>query len=168
MKKLKQSAGLTLLELLASLLVTTLLVAAMGSGMEAALNSYRASQFATNSAALESIVNTTLGDILRHSRNVKISGNDVQFTNEEYGVANGSIRAEEGRLRICDPQGNAMELANSGVYGGLKIEDFEMVYVVPGTEGSRGGYFQIAYTIRSADESQSRESKLVVRLLNSG
>ena len=166
MKKRKHSAGLTLLELLASLLVTTLLVAAMGTGMEAALGSYRDSRFATDSAALESIVNTTLGDILRHARNVQETGTGVQFTNGEYGVGNGRIRAEDGRLQICDPQERVVEPVNSGVYGGLTIWDFEMRYVAPGREGKRGGYFKISYVIKNADATKEKQSRLVVRLLN--
>lgn len=168
MKKLKRSAGLTLLELLASLLVTVLLVVAMGTGMDAALGSYRESLFASNSAALESIVNTALGDVLRHARNVEVCEEGIRFTNGEYGLGKGSILVEEGRLRIFDSRGCVVELANSGVYGGLEIGDFEMVYAAPGTEGKRGGYFRICYTIKSADGARERQSELVVRVLNPG
>lgn len=170
MKKLKTSSGLTLMELLASLLVLTLLVTAMGTGMDAALGSWRDSLFHTNSAALEAIVNTTLGDLLRYARDIRHEVDGVVFTNGEYGVQTGSFAvSEDGMLQLQNGNtGQMIQLLNSGVYTGLKITDFQAVYVEPGRDGKRGGYFEITYTIQNSDASKVRFAETVVRVLNIG
>ena len=159
---------MTLMELLASLLVLTMLTAAMAASMGAALESYEDSLFQSNSGILTGIVNTTLGDLLRYAGDVRQEGDGVVFTNAEYGVYNGTLAlSEDGTLQILESAtGQRRELLNSGVYTGLRIQSLTAVYVPPDTNGKRGGYFEILYTIASSDASKARHTETVVRVLN--
>lgn len=193
MKKLQCRSGMTLMEMLASLLILTLLVTAMGTSMESTRRIYREAAFETDSAALASIVNTALGDVLRYAEDIRppeavdAAGNPVDagvgfvFTNRDYGLHDvyfqtrtgdddtggiltlRSLRLEEGTQRIQET-----ELVNSGAYPNLEITNFTATYTKSGAEGKRGGYVYITYTIRNCtDPSQTRETESIVRLLNS-
>ena len=165
----KWNSGMTLMELLASLLVLTLLMTAMGTSMDAALDSYQDSLFQSNSSMLIGIVNTTLGDLLRYAQDIQISEEGIAFTNAELGVYNGRLTvSEDGTLQILDLTGRTMDLLNAGVYAGLYIRDFAAVYVPPDTDGKRGGYFEILYTIENGDATKVRHAETVVRVLNAG
>lgn len=128
MKKLRNSSGLTLLEMLASLLILVILVVGMGTAMNSGAKLHQEAVFASDSAALARILNTALGDILRYSCNgtdsdldIKINGqpddqgNPVYFldaegqsltpeevgfvfTNPEYGAADAYFCISEGVL----------------------------------------------------------------------
>ena len=113
MKKLKSKSGMTLMEMMASLLILTLLVTAMGTGMDTAMNVYGDAMFESNSASLAGIVNTALSDVLRHAQDVKTKNLDANeffvdatgaqvpnvgfvFTNLEYGVRDAYFQTKNG------------------------------------------------------------------------
>lgn len=192
MNKLRKKCGMTLMEMLASLLVLTLLVTAMGTGMDSAGRIYREAAFASDSAALATIVNTALGDVLRYAEDIRVpeavdaAGNPVDeavgfvFSNQDYGLRDVYFQTKTGdddtggiltlrslRLEAGSRSIQETALVNSGAYPNLEITNFTASYVAPGYAGKRGGYFTITYTIRNCTEpSQSREEKTVVRLLN--
>lgn len=192
MKKRNGKSGMTLLEMLVSLLILTLLVTAMGTGMELARKIYEDAVFESESAALAAIVNTALGDVLRYAENVHTPedrdavGNPVGdtvgfvFTNTEYGLPDvyfqtGSGADKDGgililrSLRLGEGSCSIQEtpLVNSGAYPNLEITNFSATYVVPGSEGKRGGYFYITYTIRNCrDPAKIRQIETIVRLVN--
>lgn len=140
MKKLKSKSGMTLMEMMASLLILTLLVTAMGTGMDTAMNVYGDAMFESNSASLAGIVNTALSDVLRYAQDIRTKdtangetfqdaagnalGSNVGFvfTNIEYGVQDVYFQTKTGSdetrgiltlrsLRFDDQSGSIMETA---------------------------------------------------------
>ena len=67
MKKLASKSGLTLIEMLVTILILVFLVLGIGTCMDSALNIYDEAKFESNSASMANIVNTSLADILRYS-----------------------------------------------------------------------------------------------------
>lgn len=175
MRNWKNESGMTLMELLVSILILALLAVAMGTGMDAAMEIYADAQFETDSAALAGILNAALEDVLMFSGNVTREG---AFTNAEYGVLNGTLGVSDGKL--CLGQGGAWRpLVNSGAYPDLAVADVQTVYAPPGEETTitlldgtvaairRGGVFYITYQIVSTrDETKSLTVETLVRLLN--
>ena len=108
MKKYFNRSGFTLIEVMTALLITVMLVVAMGTSMSAGMRIYKDATFESDSASMAGILNTALGDILRYSEDVKVNqgtasnpqagfiDSDGQyivreqvafvFTNMEYGI----------------------------------------------------------------------------------
>lgn len=195
MKKMRSKKGFTLIEVMASLLITVLLVAGMSVGIDAGMRVYGESVFEADSAALSNILNTTLGDILRYADNVRrpernapyvsadgrffVDNADTQhpevdfvFTSMEYQVQDGYFPdpddSEDGYLQIANLRnGNIADIVNTGAYPELKVRDFEIVYTAPGEDGKEGGYFDISYVIESVSNAdRTREVEYCVRLMN--
>ena len=194
MKKLTNKAGLTLIEMMVALLIMVFLVLGMGVGMDAGSRIYQDAVFESDSATLASTLNTSLGDILRYSREIRendgvlenyngdyIVEEDVGFvfTNYEYGIQDAYFYTpiyedgtSKGVLQMKNlKNAEVVELINAGTYPNLVVSNFEITYVAAGSnsEGAagRGGYFDISYTIYSVkDESKSREVECVIRLMN--
>lgn len=193
MTKQKKNAGFTLIEMLVALLIMVFLVLGMGVGMDAGSRIYRDANFESDSATLAGILNTSLGDILRYSINVKetdpvpagtdeetaaqIAEDDVDFvfTSLDYGIQDayfytpiGDDGTVKGVLQMKNLRNNkVVELVNSGAYPELVVSNFSITYsprVAPGVEG---GYFEISYIISSASDSEkTREVSTIVRLMN--
>lgn len=192
MRKLTSNSGMTLMEMLASLLILVLLVTAMGTGMDTAQEIYRASIFESDSASLAGIVNTALGDVLRYAENIRVpegmdaAGNPVDegigfvFTNTSYGVRDVYFQTKAGddatggiltlrSLRFGEGSHSILEteLVNAGAYPDLEITNFKIAYVEPGAEGKRGGYFYITYTIQNSENPiKTRDVETIVRRMN--
>lgn len=191
MKKCNRKAGFTLVEMLVSLLILVLLVVGMGSGLSAATRVYRDSIFESNSAALESTLNDTLGDVLRYSEELVTvtanghpfvnaggqqlpTGNDAGavnfvFSNAEYGVQQAYFYTPVqddgtvgGPLQMKTLNSSIpVDLINKGAYPALCVGDFVITYEE--TEG----LFQISYTIfGAADTARTRQVQCTVRMLN--
>jgi len=194
MKKLRSRAGMTMVELLIGLLILVFLVIGIGVGMDSGSRVHQESLFESNSASLAGILNTALGDILRHSEDIRPNtGSNLKdsndqfldarygfvFTSYEYGVrdayfdlpvADGETQAGILYLRNLR-NGSVTEVVNSGVYPNLVITSFDLTYVAPGSDSEgnagRGGYFNVSYTIQSTDnEELLREVESVIRLMN--
>ena len=191
MKKLQSKSGMTLLEMIVSLMILVLLVTAMGTGMDAAGKLFRDSIFESHSASLAGIVNTALGDVLRYAEDIRVpeekdaAGNPVDeavgfvFTNAAYGLHDVYFQTKTGAdetagiltlrsLRFEAESHNILEMAlvNDGAYPDLEITNFKATYVEPGSEEKRGGYFYITYTIRaSGNPAKTRDVETIVRLL---
>lgn len=160
MRKLRSRSGMTLVEVMVSLLILTLLVTVMGTGMETAVRVCSDSLFESHSASLAGIVNTALGDVLRYAQDIRTSDSGFTdasgarisragfvFTNLEYGVQDVYFFtpvAEDGSCTgilqlkslhyVRDTDEIAVtDLVNSGAYPNLAITNFEAVYVAPGT-----------------------------------
>ena len=196
MTKQRSKAGFSLLEMMAALMILVLMTAAMGTTMSAGLGIYREAIFESDSASMAGIINTSLGDILRYSMNVKENesypGNlkdtslDSQgqyilqnqtgffFTSIDYGIRDAYFHLSTegggqsgGILQLRNlKNAETVELVNTGAYPDLKITAFTVTYV-PKSATSRGGYFLIDYTISSTKtDSLTREVSTVVRLMN--
>lgn len=175
MKKCFNRSGFTLIEIMAALLITVLLVVAMGTSMTAGMRIYKDASFESDSASMAGILNTALGDILRYSEDVKVNqgtasnpqagfiDSDGQyivreqvafvFTNVEYGIRDAyfyiptaSGSKTEGILQMKNlKNSNIVELVNTGAYPDLMITDFEITYVEPGAVDASGNILRGGY-----------------------
>ena len=194
MRKMRKKAGFTLIEMLVALLIMVFLIMGMGVGMDAGSRIYRDASFETDSATLAGILNTSLGDILRYSFDVrevdaeeegikpevaqKILEDDVDFvfTSRDYGIRDAyfyiPLNIEDGTskgvLLMKNLKSNiAVELVNSGAYPDLLVSEFEIAYKPRQNPGIEGGYFTITYKITSvSDPDKVREVESIVRLMN--
>lgn len=165
LKKLKSKAGMTLMEVMVSLLIMVLLVVGMGTGMDAGLRVYADAQFASHSSTLSGYINTALTDVLRYAQDIEEpTPGKTKFNNLDYGLRNAYIEVVDGIIRIKGDNVDSA-LVNTGAYVGLKIKaDSFKLQAVP---DSRGVYFLAEYVIQSADGSKEREkTETVVRLMN--
>jgi prepilin-type N-terminal cleavage/methylation domain-containing protein len=195
MKKLKNNAGFTLIEILCALLIMVLLVIGMGVGMGSGTQIYREAAFESESGTLAGIVNTSLGDILRYSINIRPvtaaekleHGADVGipdaddatkryvFTSMDYGIQDAYFYLpphESGKTMGTLHMKNlrnavARELVNSGAYPDLLISEFAITFTPRTGVGAAGGYFTITYKIVSdSDNTKTRQVETIVRVMN--
>jgi prepilin-type N-terminal cleavage/methylation domain-containing protein len=185
MKKSRRNSGFSLIELLCALLILVILVIGIGVSMDAGVGIYRDATFEAESATLAGILNTSLGDILRYSVDVRETtaeeklehGSDVEFvfTSLDYGIQDAYFYVpphESGKnmgpLQLKNTRNpNVVELVNTGAYPDLVITDFKITYTERYNPGIAGGYFEISYTIYSeSDSTKTREVETIVRALN--
>lgn len=185
MKRQRKNAGFTLIEMLVALLIMVMLVMGMGVGMDAGSRIYRDATFEADSATLAGILNTSLGDILRYSINVKeidpedegVEDSSVSFvfTSLDYGIQDAYFYTpmnedgtSKGVLQMKNLRNNrVVDLVNTGAYPELLVSDFQITYSPRIAPGIEGGFFEISYTISSAtDPEKTREVQSIVRLMN--
>lgn len=190
MRKLKNNAGFSLIELLCALLILVLLVMGIGTGMDAGMKIYADATFEAESASLAGILNTSLGDILRYSQNIRINNDKLEdssgafivkedvgfvFTNIEYGIQDAYFYTPvmEGNVSMGVLQmknlrnSNVVELVNTGAYPDLVISNFKIVFHDQSEAGVGGGYFTVTYNIFSeSDTAKKRDVEMIVRLMN--
>ena len=160
MKHAQGQSGMTLIEMLAAILVLTLLICAMGTGMEAAMGIYQESVFQSESAAMADILNTAMEDVLGFSHMTQ-TGDGWLASNGAYGLQAGGIVEKAGYLYLADGDRESL-LVNRGVYGNLAVADFCCTYEKE--EGADPGWFRICYTI--TDGTRTRSVETAIRLLN--
>ena len=195
MKKLKNKGGFTLIEMMCALLILVLLVMGMGVGMEAGGRIYREAVFESESATLAGILNTSLGDILRYSIDVRETtatdkqkyGNDVGiphasdsskyyvFTSLDYGIQDAYFYIpphisgrDMGPVQMKNLRNpNVVELVNTGAYPDLAVSDFSITFSPRQAPGVEDGYFEISYIIYSeSDATKTRSVETIVRVMN--
>lgn len=187
MKKLLDSKGMSLIEMMVALLITVLLVVAMGTGISSATKVYQETTFANDANSMANIVNSSITDILRYSMKPRVpadGGSDVSssgksfvddtgasvdtgfvFNCNAYSV-NGAYFTvpadgpKKGKVMLKSTRNSElmMDIVNEGAYpGGLEIADFTSTYVPVGADGKAGGYATISYRIVSPDTDRESD-----------
>ena len=155
MRKLKNQSGFTLVEMMAVVLILVILTMGMGKTMDAGVQIYRDAIFESESATLAGILNTSLGDILRYSKDIVVNPGTFEdssgemivkervgfvFSNEEYGIYDAYFYTpvlqggvSKGVLQMKNLlDADVVELVNTGAYPDLVISNFKIQYVAPG------------------------------------
>lgn len=187
MKKLKNNAGFSLIELLCALLILVILVMGIGVGMDTGTKLYYDATFEAESATLAGILNTSIGDILRFSTVVESDtvrnppeGFDFEsieyvFTSLDYGIQYAYFYTpvfedgtSKGVLQLKNMKNDkVVELVNTGAYPDLVISNFVATYTPRANPGVEGGYFTVTYDIFSeSDNTKTRNVEMIVRLMN--
>ena len=152
MKKLKNKAGFTLMEMLVSIFVLVLLVMGIGTSMDSGLQVYKTSNLNANSGILADIINTSLDDLLRYAEVQVVdstkptydaegtNGAGFLFTSRDFGMVGAQFVLDaDGILKMQGRAGEdgtlpaAVELVNGGSYSDLKITQFSITYVPKGS-----------------------------------
>ena len=162
MKKLMKKGGFSLIEMMCALLIMVLLIMAIDVGLKAGGTIYQDATFEAESGTLAGILNTSLGDILRYSIDVRETtaterekyGNDVGipeaggtgkyyvFTSLDYGIQDAYFYVpfhengtNMGVLQMKNTRNpNVVELVNTGAYPNLVVSDFHITYSPRETE----------------------------------
>ena len=192
MKGLKNKKGMTLIEMLVTLVILVFLVVGVGTCMSSAIRIYDESTFEADSETLAGIVNTTMSDVLRFAK-VRDDGNYIDydgtkrsdltyvFSSGEYAVSEAYFTISEtddrtngviqlGTLKNEDKR----ELINTGAYPNLTIDEstFSVRYVKENEHNEEGnelrsGYFEISYDIHSSVKPEvTKHIDHVVRVMN--
>ena len=187
MKKSRRNSGFSLIELLCALLILVILVIGIGVSMDAGVGIYRDATFEAESATLAGILNTSLGDILRYSMDVRVPSAaekaekgvpenvEFLFTSLDYGIQDayfyipphisGGTMGPVQMKNLRNPA--VVELVNTGAYPDLVVSNFEIEYSPREDAGVKGGYFEISYLISSeTDAAKTRSVETIVRLMN--
>lgn len=184
----RAKAGFTMIEFLVAVVIMLILLAGIGVGMETGSKVYRDAVFESDSAMLADTLNSSLGDLLRYSQNVRENGGIFQdsqgnnlsiyqapfvFTNLEYGVQDGYLfvsKESGGNVFEIRNLRNSeiVELVNTGAYPNLTVSNFELVYISPERDsGGDTGYAEISYVISNVNNpSLSKQINLVIRFMN--
>ena len=174
---LMNNGGMTLMEVLAALLVLTLLVTAMGTGLNLAAKIQEEALFASESAALADILQTALADVLGFGSDIRAEGDSVRFSSSDYGLGDGQLVLADGLLCLRESGGEPRPLVGEGAYGTMKISQWKLHYIprnsvetvtlLDGTAVTplRGGLFYISFRIESPS-GLCRDYETVVRLVN--
>ena len=172
-KKLKNKAGMTLMEIMTAILIMVLLVVAMGTGMNSGMRIYQDSAFESSSAILADQVSTALGDILRYSNDIKIEDSAlISLTNTEYGAHNAAFVIGTGDyagiLQLKSRKtGAVVNVVNPGSYSKLAIENFRITFNQGNADIIGSSYFDVSYTIVSTvDSTKSKSVETVIRIMN--
>lgn len=139
MKRLANNKGFTMVEMLVCVIILLMIAMMCSTGFGIAVKSYQASLYESDSQMLQSTLDSYMGDILRHSRDVHTdaTGNVTDFTNTAYKIQIGKMEvrpltASNGGMLLLykDPTDTVPDLAiSSKIYGDdLYIADFEMSY----------------------------------------
>ena len=126
----RSNAGFTMIEMVATLMILALLAVGMGGGMSSALRVYRDSVFESDSASLESTLNTALEDILRYSQDVK----------EAADQEGGQFKTQSGQLLPTGTDAGAVNF----VFTNLEYDVIDAYFFTPThDDGTVGGALQM-------------------------
>ena len=170
-----KDSGMTLMEVLAALLVLTLLVTAMGTSLDLMARAETSTRFAAESDALASVLQTTLADVLGFAESVRETDGELRFSNREYGIQDGTLCLEDGKLCVRDAE--TRPLTGSGIYGDLTVCDLKIQYIPPEQSGTitrldgttcadiPGGLFYVTFRIENAT-GLTRDYETAIRQVN--
>lgn len=164
-KKLKDSGGLTMIEMLCAVVILVLLCLMMGTGMQMALKSYHTLTAESETQLLLSSLTDALADKLRYCVVT------VDSTDTYKGCSIGEVDVENGRVTV-----DGKELLPDGAYGTGRWEYVvEKVKEKDGSDFLRpakydGGKFTVNFkVVWKADgriSAQTPENGLIIRCLN--
>jgi len=153
-KKLASRAGLTLVELLVSILLLALIGVGMSAGMTAAIRTYDRSVFSSETLMLQDTINTTLSDYLRYAVGVTGADGSVTVTSGQYGTGtfvtgrgNASAFTQGDGYLYFSANGKNSLVVNSGAYTTLSVTDFSIAYT------AATGVFHVSYELQSTGKT---------------
>lgn len=131
-RKIKKTAGFTLMEMIVAIAILVLISTAMTSGLAVATRSYRDSVFHSDSEVLCDTLNTALSDVLRYAVFTgSAPDGTLLFANDQYNILSGGhFVNQDGRVYI-DTGGDMSEqvlVINTGSYVGLQVTGFILRY----------------------------------------
>ena len=173
-KKLKEKAGLTMVEMLAATVILVLLVLMMGTGLDMAVHSYENMIAKSELELLLSTAVDTLADEFRYAR--KVDGEDGSGF-ESFGAVTG-LKVDEndykGQIRAeTDANSDGLLVLSTGAYGnkGISYKAYEVTKMTVTYHKPEPGdpYFTIYLEVATADGkicAATPEGGVSIRCLN--
>lgn len=166
-RKRNSESGLTLVEVLAAVVILILLGLLLNTGLQMAMNTYRAITAQSEVELLLSTAVDALANDLRYARDVSGSGDSFTYTSDSFGE-NTSLTLDEGQIMA-----NGKRLLSTGAYG---LNGAYQVKQVPGdteivtcTEDNGEITFTIKLRVETTDGKISAETPdagVIIRCLN--
>jgi prepilin-type N-terminal cleavage/methylation domain-containing protein len=165
-KKLRSQKGMTFIELVAAVMIMSLLGLMLQSGIGLAVKSYRRMTADSETQLLLSTATSALTDELRYARDIKTNEDTTlnDFTSVSFGRHTTLSVSSDGQLMVnADSGSNGKRLIATGAYGNgaYSISLCEITY------DSAGGIFHVRLSV-SDGESGETDTEFDVRCLNSG
>ena len=180
-KKLRSRGGLSLMELLVTIIILVLVLACITVGINMGINCYHKLMFESESQLLMSTLNTAIEDVLKTSENVvtdegkvtaldnletyTVSSKDsngiaTTVSYYKYGIEGGCISLTDGYVTYQrTSESTPQTLVTTGIYSKNKITDFSLTYA--------GSVFTYSYTVTNSTGTLTKDSgDICVRCLN--
>lgn len=151
-KKLRSRRGVTLTEMLVTVIIIGLMTAGVATGISASLNVYHESTQLSDAQTLSATLAQAVMDELRYATNVSGSGDAPTYDSMDYGDTAKIEKNTNGRLAV-----NGIELVGSGAYNGLKA-DISYPY--------NGGAFSVTIKICDAADNSITSASFSVTPLS--
>lgn len=158
--KLRSCRGMTLAEVLAALLIMSLMAACVTTGISSSLRVYRESVMLSDAQTLSSTLAIALMDELRYAQEPSVEGDTVKFTSATFGNDVSVGKDSDGHITV-----GGKKLIGEGAYVGMKAEA-EVKYNAETTTGV--SIFEVKLKIFSASNASQpvREVEFSVHPLN--
>lgn len=162
-RKLRSEEGLTLVELLCTVVILTLLGLMLNTGLQMALRSYQDMTAQSEAQLLLSTLSDALADDLRYARevNTDAGGNLNTYRSDSYGsgvslkIDNGQVKANGKRVLPAGAYGNG---AYKVVPRDGSANDLDVTYA--------DGLFTVKLKVEQPNGTVSAETEFTVRCLN--
>lgn len=161
-EKLRSEQGLTLVELLCTVVILMLLGLMLNTGMQLAMRSYQDMTAQSEAQMLLSTLSDALADDLRYARDVdtEADGKLKSYSSDSYGRASltidsGQVKANGKRVLPAGAYGNGtygVALRDDGTY------DFDVTY--------NNGFFKVKLRVAQMNGTVSAGTEFTVRCLN--
>lgn len=162
-KRLMNSRGFTLIEVVVTTLVMVLVALGLSVGTQGAIRAYNSSLFLSESELLINNLDSALGDLLHFAEYRSTTDGVVRFDNADYGVRDAYLFLKDGSLYLSGSdakEAEAAQLINRNAYTTKNIESFTLQYN-PATK-----LFSGSYVLKDkARDSLERERDFIFRTL---
>lgn len=161
MKKLRSCRGMTLTEMLCSVVIVLLFSSLVAVGAGASARTYRSGMASAQAQVLESTVTAAVSDKLRYCGSVSFSEDGSQIFIQDIGKVDGS--EEGGIFTLTDGQlylGENKLLGAKSYPQGLRLADFHMTY----SEGS--GVFAVSFRVTDGKDRTLADASFEVERIN--
>lgn len=159
-RKWKDSRGLTLVEMLCAAAVLILLGLLLNTGLQMAVNTYRAIVAQSEVELLLSTAVDAISDDLRYARDVSGSGAGFTYTSDSFGADAALDLNSDGQI-VAKVGGEEKRLLSTGAYGlngAYRVKDMNISYDAPN--------FTVEIKVVTEDETISAGTSVTVRCLN--
>lgn len=134
--KLSSEKGMTLTELLVTMLLLVMMTATVTLGTRAGMRVYRSSRFISESHLISETIDNALSDVLRFASNPIILDDEVvHFDQTGYGLYNensGTLKVANGIFYLTTITDQSREATNNDAMRLLSIGSYANLWVVPG------------------------------------
>lgn len=165
-KKLRSEGGLTLVELLCTVVILMLLGLMLNTGLQMAMRSYQDMTAQSEAQMLLSTLADALADDLRYATDVVTEADGtLRYSSDSYGRASLTVDSGSGQVKA-----NGKRVLPAGAYGNgaYKVTEMDVTYEVVShiDPDDDDGLFKVKLKVEQTNGTVSAETEFTVRCLN--